>query len=148
MTDQPTAHDALRQLEPLAGEWRVLATTPGGEPLGEGRASFAWHESGAHLIARTSFDTPGAPNSVSIIGCDGANGTYVQLYADDRGVSRVYDMSMSDGTWKLWRDGQPFPQRFTARIEDDGRRMVAQWEKAEDGTDYTIDFHLTYIRAQ
>jgi len=57
-------------------------------------------------------------------------------------------MSMSDGTWKLWRDGQPFPQRFTARIEDDGRRMVAQWEKAEDGTNYTIDFHLTYIRAE
>jgi hypothetical protein len=74
MTDQSAAHDALRQLEPLVGEWRVLATTTGGEPLGEGGASFAWHESGAHLIARTSFDAPGAPNSVSFIGCDAANG--------------------------------------------------------------------------
>jgi hypothetical protein len=148
MTDQPTAHDALSQLEPLVGEWRVLATTRGGEPLGEGGASFAWHESRAHLIARTSFDTPGAPNSVSIIGCDAASGTYFQLYSDDRGVSRVYHMSMSDGAWKLWRHGQPFPQRFTASIEDGGRRIVAQWEKAEDGTNYTIDFHLTYIRAE
>jgi hypothetical protein len=148
MTDQQPAHDALEDLDPLVGEWRVLGTTPGGEPLGEGRASFAWHESGAHLIARTSFDAPGAPNSLSIIGCDAANGTYFQLYSDDRGVSRVYEMSMGDGTWRLWRHGQPFPQRFTARIEDDGQRMIAQWEKAEDGTNYTTDFNLTYIRAQ
>jgi hypothetical protein len=148
MIDQPTAHDALKQLEPLVGEWRVLATAPGGQPLGEGRASFAWHESGGHLIARTSFGVPGAPNSLCIIGCDAANGTYVQLYSDDRGVSRVYDMSISASTWKLWRHGQPFPQRFTASIEDGGRRMVAQWEKAEDGTTYTTDFHLTYLRAE
>ncbi len=148
MIDQPTARDALKELEPLVGEWTLLAASPDGQALGEGRASVTWHESGAHLIARTSLDAPGAPSSLSIIGCDAANGTYFQLYSDDRGISRVYEMSIGDGTWKLWRNGQPFPQRFTASIAHDGRRIVAQWEKAEHGPGYTTDFHLTYIRAE
>jgi hypothetical protein len=148
MIDQPTARDALKELEPLVGEWRLLAASPDGEPLGEGRATVVWHESGAHLVVRTALDAPGAPDSLSIIGCDAANGTYFQLYSDDRGITRVYEMSIGDGTWKLWRDGQPFPQRFTASIADDGGRIDARWEKAEGGTTYTTDFHLTYVRAE
>jgi hypothetical protein len=40
---------------------------------------------------------------VSIIGCDAANGTYFQLYSDERGMCRVYEMSIGNGEWKLWR---------------------------------------------
>src|SRR6516162_460275 len=118
MIDQPRAEDALKKLEPLVGEWILEAASPDGEPWpGEARASFEWHESGAHLVARSSVDVPGAPNTVSIIGCDAANGTYFQLYSDDRGVCRVYEMSVGEGEWRLWREGDPFPQRFTATIE-------------------------------
>ena len=110
MIDQPTAEDALKKLEPLVGEWILEAASPDGEPwTGEARASFEWHESGAHLVARSSVDAPGAPNTVSIIGCDAANGTYFQLYSDDRGVCRVYEMSVGEGEWRLWREGDPFP---------------------------------------
>jgi hypothetical protein len=28
-------------------------------------------------------------------------------------------MSIGNGEWSLWRDGEPFPQRFTATISDD-----------------------------
>jgi hypothetical protein len=60
--DQPTAEDALKKLEPLLGEWILKATSPDGEPWpGEARASFEWHESGAHLVARSSIDVPRAP---------------------------------------------------------------------------------------
>jgi hypothetical protein len=41
----------------------------------EARASFEWDDSGAHLVAQTSIEMPEAPNSISIIGCDAANGT-------------------------------------------------------------------------
>jgi hypothetical protein len=148
MMDQPTAEDALKALEPLVGEWRLTATPPGGAPWpgGEGRATFEWHDSGAHLVERATVDAPEAPDGVSIIGCDAANGTYYQLYSDDRGVCRVYEMSIGNGEWKLWRKGEPFPQRFTGRFEDDGRTIVGHWEKAEDGTNYTTDFDLTYTR--
>jgi hypothetical protein len=143
--DQPTAHDALRQLEVLVGEWAVEATWPSGERWpGGGRVSFEWHPSGAHLVERGTADLPEAPDNLSIIGCDAANGTYFQLYSDERGVCRVYEMSLGDGQWRLWRDGEPFSQRFTATISDDGRTMTGRWELAEDGADYSHDFDLVY----
>jgi hypothetical protein len=150
MMVQPAAEDALKELEPLVGEWRLTATPPSGAPWpgGEGRATFEWHDSGAHLVERATVDTPQAPDSVSIIGCDAANGTYYQLYSDDRGVCRVYEMSIGNSEWKLWREGEPFPQRFTGRFEDDGRTIVGRWEKAEDATNYTTDFDLTYTRVE
>jgi hypothetical protein len=145
--DQPTAEDALKKLEPFVGEWRLVASRPGGEPWpGEGRATFEWHESRAHVIERSTVDMPKAPDGVSIIGCDAANGTYYQLYSDDRGVCRVYEMSIGEGEWKLWREGEPFPQRFTGRFAGDGRTIVGRWEMAEDGTNYTTDFDVTYTR--
>jgi hypothetical protein len=146
---QPTAEDALKALEPLVGKWRMTATPPGGPPWpGEGRATFEWHESGAHVVERWTVDMPEAPDGVAVIGCDGANGTYYQLYSDDRGVCRVYEMSIGGGVWRLWREGDPFPQRFTGRFEDDGRTIVGRWELAEDGTTYTTDFDLIYTRVE
>jgi hypothetical protein len=82
------------------------------------------------------------------MGCDAANGTYYQLYSDDRGVCRVYEMSIGDGEWNLWRVGEPFAQRFSARFEDGGNTIVGRWEIAEDGTNYETDFDLTYRRVQ
>ena len=144
---QPTAEEALKKLEPLLGEWRMTATPPGGEPWpGEARASFEWHDSGAHVVERWTVDMPEAPDGVAIIGCDAADGTYYQLYSDDRGVCRVYQMSIGAGEWKLWREGEPFAQRFTGRFEDDGATIVGRWEAAEDGTNFSTDFDLTYTR--
>ena len=89
--DQPTAEGALYELARLIGEWTLEAIPPGGEPWpGEARVAFDWLDSGAHLIERSTVDVPGAPNTISIIGCDAANGTFYQLYSDDRGVCRVY----------------------------------------------------------
>jgi hypothetical protein len=127
------------------GDWTVEAKGPDGQPWpGEGRLSFEWHTSGAHLVQRTTIDAPGAPASTSIIGCDAANGTYVQLYSDERGVCRIYTMTINEGAWTLERDGEPFPQRFTAAIADDAHTISGRWEKAEDGAGFTVDFYLTY----
>jgi len=108
--------------------------------------SFEWHPSKAHLIQRTTIDVTGAPDSISIIGCDAANGTYVQLYSDERGVCRIYDMSIDRRQWTLARDGEPFPQRWSATVSDDANTITGKWEKAEDGKNFTVDFSLTYHR--
>jgi hypothetical protein len=97
-------------------------------------------------ISRVSVDVPGAPDGISIIGCDAANCTYVQLYSDEWGVCRVYEMTIGDGEWKLWRKGEPFPQRFAGTISEGGTTIAGRWENAEDGTNYTTDFDLTYRR--
>jgi hypothetical protein len=65
---------------------------------------------------------PDAPDNVSIIGCDAANGTYFQLYSDERGVCRVYEMSIGKGEWKLWREGEPFSQRLRLASATTGTR--------------------------
>ncbi len=145
--DQPTAENALKALEPLIGEWTLEAIPPGGEPWpGAGRARIEWHDSGAHLVQRTTLELPEAPDSIAIMGCDGANGTYYQLYSDDRGVCRVYEMSIGDGEWRLWREGAPFAQRFTGRFEDGGDTVTGRWETGDDDGNYELDFDLIYRR--
>ncbi|HUF60253.1 MAG TPA: hypothetical protein VMR89_12375 [Actinomycetota bacterium] len=147
--DQPTAEQALHELEPLVGEWTFEARWPDGELWpGGGSVTVEWHESRAHLLVRGTAELPEAPDNVSIIGCDGANGTYSQLYSDERGVCRVYEMSIGGGEWKLWREGEPFAQRFTATFSDDGNTINGRWEIAEDGTSYTTDFDLIYRRVR
>ena len=147
--DQPTAEEALKKLEPLVGEWTLEAKPPDEPPWpGESRTTIEWHDSGAHLVARSTIEMPEAPDSISIMGCDAANGTYFQLYSDDRGVCRVLGMSIGDGEWKLWREGEPFPQRFTAKISDDGNTITGRWEKALDGHAWETDFDLTYTKVR
>jgi hypothetical protein len=99
-------------------------------------------------VQTSSADHPDAPTTLSIMGCDAANGTYCQLYSDDRGVCRVYGMSIDDTEWRLWREGAPFSQRFTGRFEDGRRRIAGRWERSDDGVNYTTDFELTYIRVE
>ena len=146
--EQPTAEVALKKLEPLVGHWILEARPPGGEPWpGGGRSTMEWHPSGAHLIQRTTIELAGAPNSLSIVGCDAGNGTYFQLYSDDRGVCRMYEMSIGESEWKLWREGEPFDQRFIAAISPDGNTISGRWEMSEDGTSFRTDFELTYRRS-
>jgi len=148
MVDQPTAEQALKELEALVGEWALEAIPPGGEPWpGEARATFEWHDSGAHLVQRWTIDLPEAPDGVAMIGCDAANGTYYQLYSDDRGVCRVYEMSIGGGEWRLWREGEPFAQRFTGKFEDGGDKIAGRWERTDDGA-YVTDFDLVYRRVK
>ena len=97
-------------------------------------------------MGRRSF--PRRLTTSPIIGCDGAKGTYFQLYSDERGVCRVYEMSIGNGEWKLWREGEPFSQRFLATFSDDGNTITGRWEIAEDGTNYTTDFDLIYRRGR
>jgi hypothetical protein len=146
--DRPIGDDrVVAALAPLVGEWTLEAKGADGERWpGGGRSTFAWHASGAHLVQRTVLDVPEAPDSTSIIGCDPANGIMIQLYSDERGVCRIYRMSIDGGQWILEREGDPFPQRFVGMISADGQTIDGRWEKAEDGSGFTVDFFLTYRR--
>jgi len=149
MIDQPTAEQALKELEPLIGEWTMEAIPPGGEPWpGEARATFEWMADNQLVLERSTVEMPEAPDGICVFGCDAANGTYYQLYTDDRGVCRVYEMSIGNGEWKLWREGEPFAQRFTAKISDDGKTIEGRWEAAKDATNWEVDFDLTYRKVE
>ena len=140
---------ARERLEALVGAWTLEAGPPSGPPWpGGGRVTFEWLDGVPLLIGRTRIELPEAPDSISVIGCDGLNDTYYQLYTDERDVQRVYEMSLREGVWKLWRDGDPFSQRFTGSFSDDGKTITGRWEIAEDGKTWRTDFDLTYTKVE
>ena len=98
-------------------------------------------------MQRWHVDLPEAPDGTAVIGCDGMSGTYYQLYTDERDVQRVYEMSLADGVWRLWRDGEPFSQRFTGTFSENGETIAGRWEASEDREDWKVDFNLTYTKA-
>jgi hypothetical protein len=146
--DQPTAERALKEMEVLVGEWSQMATPAGGEPWpGEAKATFEWLEGGQLLLERSTVEMPEAPDGVCVYGCDAANGTYYQLYTDDRNVCRVYQMSIGNGEWKLWREGEPSTSaspRPSARTATGSRAAGSTTRE----TEWKADFDLVYAQVR
>jgi hypothetical protein len=148
------SNPVLSQLDPLVGEWET-ETSIEGQLMARGQTAFEWLEGGFFLAQQQRADPapPGAPpqwvanapqHVSTIIGLDDTSDTFYMLYADSRGVFRVYQMSLSDGIWKVWRDAPGFNQRFTGKFSDDGNTITGQWEFSSDGTNWSHDFDLTY----
>jgi hypothetical protein len=147
--EQSDRNPALDRLDALVGQWTLEAGPPGGPPWpGEARSSFEWLEGRTFLIERSTVDMPEAPDAIKIIGAGDEPETFRQHYFDSRGVHRVYEMTLGDGVWKLWRDSpNPFTQRFCGTFSEDGETIAGRWEKAVDGSNWDTDFELTYRRA-
>lgn len=153
----PEPNPVLRRLDALVGEWEMEMTIDG-QTLGGGRATFDWLEDGAFLVQHAEADDMSeAPaevveNSplptVSIIGLDDSSEQFTMLYADARDIFRVYQMSLSDGVWKLWRDAPGFSQRFTGTFSDDGDTINGTWEISDNDAQWEHDFDLTYTRVR
>jgi hypothetical protein len=136
---------ALKLFESLVGEWQTTGTHPYfPEADLRGRVTFEWTEGGAFLLMHSEIDHPKFPDGVAIFGSDDAAGTYYQLYFDERGISRKYDMAIADDQLTWWRDDAHFSQRFTMTIEKD--RLVSSGEMSRDGGEWEKDLALTYAR--
>jgi hypothetical protein len=44
-----------------------------------------------------------------------------------------------DDAWKLWREGEPFSQRFMVRISDDGNTITGRWGSPKTSPRPTFD---------
>ncbi len=143
----PQPNPALKRLDVLVGEWNGEISSPAyPSTIVRERASFDWLEGGAFLIWHSDVERPGPPNSISVIGRDDSAKVYSMLYFDSRGVSRIYEMSLEDGAWKMWRESPGFSQRFMGTFSDDGHTITARWEKSSDGVNWEHDLDLTYTR--
>jgi hypothetical protein len=84
---------------------------------------------------------------MTIAGFDEGAETFLLLYADARGVSRVSQLSLDDGVWKIWgKSGPSFYQRFTGTFADDGNTITGRWERSSDSTDWETDFDVRYSK--
>lgn len=143
---------ALADLEPLVGRWQMelynAPFLPDPHTRVTGSIDIDWIEQGSALRMRQS-DSENPPAAVWIIGRDESEPGYSVLYADDRGVSRVYLMSLEGAHWRMRRDTPEFSQRFYALLDPDGRAIRGRWEKSADqGATWEHDFNIDYIREQ
>ncbi|HXM56921.1 MAG TPA: hypothetical protein VOB72_16090 [Candidatus Dormibacteraeota bacterium] len=132
----------MDEFDLLLGEWEVAVPQFGGAG---GRAVFERLEDGGFVVQRSSAPDP-APDSVWIIGADDSAEPRTVLYHDARGVSRVYQTSLVDGVWRVWRDAPGFAQRYTGRLSADGRTITGAWELSRDDATWEHDFDLIYTK--
>lgn len=149
------ATPALERLDPLVGDWSVEATVAG-NPVARARMRVHWIEDGCYLAVyseavETEFEVPREwsennpfPTKL-IIGLDDTADRFAALYADARGVTRIYHMAFDGRTWSMWRDAPGFDQRFAAMLDAEGVWRGA-WETSTDGTTWTRDFDVAYVR--
>jgi hypothetical protein len=141
---------ALAELRSLVGRWRMelynAAFLPDPDARASGSVEIGWIEDGSAVRLRQGdSDHPSA--AVWIIGRDESEAGYSVLYADDRGVSRIYRMSLSGGHWQMWRDTPEFSQRFDAQLDPDSGAIRGRWEKSTDRqVTREHDFNVDYIR--
>jgi hypothetical protein len=148
----PTPNPSLKRLEILVGDWDMELSNasflPSPSDTVKGHVSFEWLEDGAFLMMYMGNKPMGTPDAMWLISRDESTSSYTVLYYDTRKVSRVYEMSMSDGTWKIWRNSPDFSQRFDGKFSDDGDIITAHWEKSSDGSTWEHDFDVTYTKVR
>jgi hypothetical protein len=147
--DSPT-NPSLADLTPLVGRWRIelygASILPDPASRVASTLHVEWIENGAALAMRQGED--GAPPAALwIVGRDEEEPVYSVLYADARGVSRVYGMRVDTERWEMWRTTAGFSQRFEATLNADATMISGRWEKSIDGgATWEHDFNIDYIR--
>ena len=145
-TTPPQPTRPLKQLGVLVGEWNMVGTHPAFSSAVQGHSAFTWLREGTLLLWLFEWDQPGPPNALSVIGHDDAGDTCSMLYADERGVARIYQMGLEDGVWKMWRESLGFSQRMTGMFNADGTTISVHGELSRDGSIWEPDLDVTYTR--
>jgi len=139
---------ALRRLGVLVGDWDMelsgASFLPDPQAKIHGPTSFKWNEHGAFLVMHQGEKR--VPQATWLIGRDESTDLFKVLYFDDRGVSRIYEMSFENGEWKMWRNMRGFSQRFHGILSENHNTITAEWEKSDDGRKWEHDFYVRYTR--
>ena len=149
-TSSYNQNPALKPLEVLAGEWEMQLSNasflPHPSDTIKGSVFFEWVQDGAFLMMRMGDKPAGPPADQWLISRDESAPNYSVFYYDSRSVSRVYDMSFSEGVWKMWRNAPGFCQRYEGIMSKNGKTITARWEKSADGAAWEHDFDVTYTK--
>ena len=144
---------ALQSLQRLVGAWKTEATHPAMPGVVvRGTAEVEWLEGERFLIQRTRNDHPDFPDAISIIGFTDRDrmssaepSDLTMHYFDSRGVSRVYEASVSADAWHLVRMATGFSQRFTGQFQDSGNTIAGLWQTFDENEKaWKDDLQITF----
>jgi hypothetical protein len=144
----PQPNPAFADLDLLVGEWNTTGTHPAFPSAVDGHSSFEWLEQAALLVWHFDWERPGPPSAISVIGHDDPAADYFVLYSDERGVARIYEMSMEGRVWKMHRESPGFSQRMTGRFGDDGNTITVHGELSRDGSNWEPDLDVIYAKVR
>jgi hypothetical protein len=141
---------ALTEVAFLVGDWDMALSgasfLPDTDDVVHGHVEFRPIEEGTLLTMRQGVEPPHPPAATWVIGRDESRDEFTVLYTDSRGVSRVYEMTLSNRTWRIWREDPEFSQRFEASISADHNEIVGRWEKCASKGEWEHDFNIAYTR--
>ncbi len=141
---QPTK--SLVQFDILIGKWDMVGTHPVFSSKAHGYSSFEWLVKETLLVWRFNWKQPGPPSAVSIIGHDDTSKICSMLYSDERGVARIYQMSLENGIWKMWRESSGFSQRMIGKFSNDKKTIAVKGELSRDNSNWEKDLDVTYVK--
>lgn len=135
-----------RVAEIFVGDWTLSITNQWwlDDPttVTSGNASGEWL---GDSFVRLQAEFDGQPTWHFVFGRNDARDEFVALYHDERGVLRVFQLTIDGGAWTMSRTDPDFHQRILGRVEGD--RMVGQADASEDfGTTWRKDFDLVFQR--
>ena len=114
---------ALKDIAYLISEWSIELSNAAflpSKPKISFSLSYGWKADGAEIAVQQGNDEAKPPQKATwIIGRNESEDKYTVLYADNRGVSRIYQMSFRDSIGKMWRDNPKFSQRFNGTFRED-----------------------------
>ena len=136
------------RLEPfnaLVGTWEIEATHPMfPSTVVHGTAEFEWLEGERFLLQRSRTDHPEFPDSLIVFGA--VEEELSMNYFDSRGVHRIYQVSLRDGVWRMWRHTPGFSQKFNGRISAEGDTIAGLWTLSRDDSTWNDDLAITFRR--
>lgn len=142
---------SLRPIDFLIGKWTIELSNGSFLPKNQivsFSVNYGWQADGSVIAVQQKNESDKFSQSATwIIGRDESDDEYTVLYADSRGVSRVYLMSYKNNVWKMWRDNPKFSQRFKGIVSEDKKIISAYWETSTDGgKTWQHDFDMKYER--
>jgi hypothetical protein len=144
---QPTY--SLKQFDVLIGKWTMVGTHPALPAAVSGTSTFEWLREGALLAWDFDWESgQKIPSAFSVIGHDDARESCSMLYTDERGVARIYQMSLESGLWKMWRESPDFSQRMTGTFSDDSHTITWRGEMSRDGSTWEPDLSVIFTRVR
>ena len=143
----PERNAALERLAAVfAGEWALAITNQWwlDDPttVTTGHATCSWL---GDSFLRLQAEIDGTPAWDFVFGRNDARDQFVALYHDERGVLRVFDVTLDGDDWAFRRADPDMHQTFTGCVE--GNRLIARTDASDDqGATWRKDFDLVFER--
>jgi hypothetical protein len=141
--------DGMAVLDVLVGDWKITMTEAwfleSMDTEIHGSAKFEWIGSDRDAFLQMTSELNGEPAWDYVIGRSDPHDAFTALSHDERGVSRVFQMTFRDGEWTMLREDPDFHQRLVSTVEPD--RIVMRADASDDeGQTWRMDLKVYFER--